>query len=80
VGNGVTDDTAAINRAISDGNRCGQTCGSTSTLQAVIYFPPGTYLVSGSIIQYYFTQFVGDVSRHFSVFCPGDPNRLVRRH
>ncbi|KAL5040881.1 hypothetical protein BDW71DRAFT_212676 [Aspergillus fruticulosus] len=27
---------------------------------AVVYFPPGTYLVSSSIIQYYNTQFLGD--------------------
>ncbi|KAL2018129.1 hypothetical protein VTK56DRAFT_1259 [Thermocarpiscus australiensis] len=32
VGDGVHDDTAAINRAISDGNRCGQDCGSSTTL------------------------------------------------
>lgn len=62
-GDGTTDDTAAINRAISDGNRCGADCGSTSTLQAVVYFPSGTYLVSRSLISYYFTQMIGDVSR-----------------
>ena len=27
---------------------------------AFVYFPPGTYLVSTPIIQYYYTQFVGD--------------------
>jgi glucan 1,3-beta-glucosidase len=27
VGDGITDDTAAINNAISDQNRCGSTCG-----------------------------------------------------
>ncbi|KAH8885881.1 pectin lyase-like protein [Thozetella sp. PMI_491] len=58
VGDGVTDNTAAINRAIADGNRCGLGCGSSSTLFAVVYFPPGTYLVSSSIIQYFMTQFV----------------------
>ncbi|KAH8895965.1 pectin lyase-like protein [Thozetella sp. PMI_491] len=58
-GDGVTDDTAAINLAISDGGRCGLECGSSSTLQGVVYFPPGTYIVSGSIIQYYHTQFIG---------------------
>lgn len=26
LGDGVTDDTHAINRAIADGNRCGQNC------------------------------------------------------
>ncbi|KAI1114872.1 pectate lyase superfamily protein-domain-containing protein [Nemania sp. NC0429] len=57
VGDGVTDDTAAINRAVvamSSSNltpaRCGETCASTSTLGALVYFP------------YYYTQFVGDVN------------------
>jgi hypothetical protein len=62
-GDGVTDDTAAINLAISDGGRCGANCGSSTIYPAVVYFPPGTYLVSSSIIQYYNTQFLGDV-RH----------------
>jgi hypothetical protein len=46
VGDGVTDDTAAINRAVvamSSSNltpaRCGETCASTSTLGALVYFP-----------------------------------------
>lgn len=60
VGDGVTDDTAAINKAASDGNRCGSSCGSSTTLGALVYFPPGRYLVSSPIIQYYYTQFVGD--------------------
>ncbi|KMU92714.1 hypothetical protein CIHG_10500 [Coccidioides immitis H538.4] len=59
-GDGVTDDTAAINRAISDGNRCGDNCGSSTIYPAVVHFPPGNYLVSSSIIQYYNTQFLGD--------------------
>jgi hypothetical protein len=62
-GDGKTDDTAAINRAISDGQRCGPECGASTKVPAVIYFPPGTYLVSSPIIQYYNTQFLGDVSQ-----------------
>lgn len=60
VGDGVTDDTEAINRAVSDGARCGRECGSSTTLPAVVYFPSGTYLVSKPIIQFYNTQFVGN--------------------
>ncbi|KAK8098917.1 LysM domain-containing protein [Apiospora kogelbergensis] len=60
VGDGTTDDTAAINRAISDGGRCGANCGSSTRTPAVVYFPPGSYLVSSPIIQYYNTQFLGD--------------------
>ena len=38
-GDGQTDDTEAINAAILDGNRCGQECGNTFTLGAIVYFP-----------------------------------------
>jgi polygalacturonase len=41
VGDGLTDDTAAINLAISDGGRCGASCGSSSVKGAVVYFPAG---------------------------------------
>ncbi|EXJ83349.1 glucan 1,3-beta-glucosidase [Capronia coronata CBS 617.96] len=60
VGDGATDDTVAINNAISDGERCGQGCDSSTTTPAIIYFPPGKYAVSAPIVQYYYTQFVGD--------------------
>ncbi|PVH68126.1 glycoside hydrolase family 55 protein, partial [Cadophora sp. DSE1049] len=59
-GDGSTDGTAAINRAITDGDRCGQACGSSTTTPAVVYFPRGTYIVSKPLIQYYNTQFVGN--------------------
>jgi glucan 1,3-beta-glucosidase len=61
VGDGLTDDTAAINAAISSGNRYGPATGeTTTTTPAVIYFPEGTYLISSSIIDYYFTQLIGN--------------------
>ncbi|KAI9279502.1 pectate lyase superfamily protein-domain-containing protein [Umbelopsis sp. AD052] len=61
-GDGVTDDTAAINQAISSGGRCGDNCPnqSSTTQPAVVFFPAGKYKVSKPIIQYYFTQLVGD--------------------
>ncbi|KAI4288633.1 MAG: hypothetical protein L6R35_002101 [Caloplaca aegaea] len=59
-GDGSTDDTAAINSAISTGDRCGQGCDSSTTTPALVYFPPGTYMVSKPLIQLYYTQFVGD--------------------
>ena len=59
-GDGVTDDTAAINSAISSGNRCGLGCDSSTVTPALVYFPPGTYLVSKPIVQLYYTQLVGD--------------------
>ncbi|KAI1815988.1 glycoside hydrolase family 55 protein [Poronia punctata] len=61
-GDGVTDDTEAINRAVTDGpGRCIDNCDSRTTHPAIVFFPSGTYLVSKPIIQTYYTQFVGDI-------------------
>ena len=63
LGDGVTDDTAAINEAISSGSRCVEGapgCQSSTTSPAVVYFPAGTYLISSSILPYYMTQLIGD--------------------
>jgi glucan 1,3-beta-glucosidase len=60
-GDGRTDDTAAIQRAIADGNRCTPGyCESTTTTPALVYFPGGTYVISASIIDYYYTQIIGN--------------------
>ncbi|KAI9710056.1 MAG: hypothetical protein M1812_007520 [Candelaria pacifica] len=62
-GDGTTDDTDALNNAISIGSRCAgmqNGCNSSTITPALVYFPPGTYLVSKPIVQYYYTQFVGD--------------------
>ncbi|KAJ8071726.1 hypothetical protein OCU04_002042 [Sclerotinia nivalis] len=64
-GNGVTDDTAAINAAIAYGSRCvegaaGIGCASATNSPAVVYFPAGTYLISSPILPYYMTQLVGN--------------------
>lgn len=61
VGDGVNDDTASINNAISVGSRCGNAqCSSSTTTPAIIYFPPGTYRVTSPIVMYYFSDLVGD--------------------
>ncbi|GAB1316002.1 hypothetical protein MFIFM68171_06212 [Madurella fahalii] len=61
-GDGVTDDTAAINAAINAGNPCNRGCASTTMTPAVVYFPAGTYLISSSILPAYFTQLIGDAA------------------
>lgn len=60
VGDGTTDDTAAIQRAIADGPRCEAECGSSTTTPALVYFPSGTYKISSVIRIPYFTQLIGD--------------------
>lgn len=61
LGDGFTDDTAAINPAISSGGRGAPgVCQSSTTSPANVYFPSGTYRVSSPIIDYYFTQIIGN--------------------
>ncbi|KAJ4347892.1 uncharacterized protein N0V89_009264 [Didymosphaeria variabile] len=61
VGDGVTDDTKAIQKAITDGKRCAPAvCKSTTRTPATVYFPGGIYLISEAIIDYYYTQIIGN--------------------
>ena len=61
LGDGSADDTAAINDAISSGGRCAPgSCQSSTTSPAVVYFPAGTYLLTGPLIDYYETQLIGN--------------------
>ena len=60
-GDGVSDDTQALNLAISSGDRCiPGYCEESTTSPALIYIPGGTYLLSAPIIDYYYTQIVGN--------------------
>ncbi|KAF3930566.1 hypothetical protein ABW19_dt0203362 [Dactylella cylindrospora] len=59
-GDGVTDDTKAINDAINAGSRCIHGCESSTISPALIFFPGGRYLVSQPIIALYYSQLVGD--------------------
>ncbi|KAM7197950.1 hypothetical protein V8F20_006398 [Naviculisporaceae sp. PSN 640] len=62
IGDGVHDDTDAIQRAISNQTRCGgmSGCSGSTKTPATVYFPPGTYLISKPLIDYYYTQLIGD--------------------
>lgn len=55
-GDGVTDDTAAINAAIAYGNRCGSGCGSSSVKAALVYFPSGNSFLHSCMIDLKFSQ------------------------
>ncbi|KAJ5135634.1 Exo-beta-1-3-glucanase [Penicillium bovifimosum] len=64
-GDGITDDTEAIQKAIDDGGRCFTGCGpgdppAKTVKPALIYFPSGKYKISKSINMYIFTQLVGN--------------------
>lgn len=59
LGDGVHDDTAAIRAAVN----FQQTGGDGSNLAksaAVVYLPPGDYLISDTIIVWFWTHLVGD--------------------
>ncbi|KAK6542029.1 hypothetical protein TWF694_007800 [Orbilia ellipsospora] len=62
VADGKTDCTAAINNAMKAGKRCGAGCNGSTTKQAILYFPSGTYLISGTIEIYFGTQMIGDAT------------------
>jgi glucan 1,3-beta-glucosidase len=56
-GDGKTDDTRAIQAAISHG------VGSVlQKLPALVYLPAGTYLISDTLVMYYHTHLVGSLS------------------
>jgi glucan 1,3-beta-glucosidase len=62
-GDGTTDDTAAIQKAINTGDSSGQRSGGkfgSTTGPAVVYFPAGTYLVSSGLKNYVDTVLMGD--------------------
>ncbi|KZP30720.1 glycoside hydrolase family 55 protein [Athelia psychrophila] len=60
VGDGVTDDTAAIQKALTDGDACATPSCSGSTLYPkLVYLPPGKYLVSSTLQISMYTQIVG---------------------
>lgn len=61
-GDGIADDSDAINLAISIGDRCGLGCDSRLSEAAIVYFPAGTYKMSKRAIMYYHTSMVGDAN------------------
>ncbi|KAI4674684.1 uncharacterized protein J4E84_010554 [Alternaria hordeiaustralica] len=62
VGNGVTDDTKAFKAAMLDGKRCGKGCNGSTLKNAIVYIPPGTYLISTTIQMPFGTQVIGDAN------------------
>jgi glucan 1,3-beta-glucosidase len=57
-----SDCSKAFKAAMTQGNRCGSGCNSTSTKGAVIFIPGGTYVIKSPIIMYYYTAIIGDAN------------------
>lgn len=52
-GDGVTDDTEAISRAMSDGDRCApHACNQSTISPATVYFPSGYGLLPQTYMQW----------------------------
>jgi hypothetical protein len=62
VRDGLTDDTKAFKNAMSDGKRCGVKCNGSTVKNAIVYIPPGTYLISSTIAMPFGTQLIGDAN------------------
>lgn len=63
---GHQDDTKAIKKAVNEGKRCAAKCNGSTTKNAIIYFPPGKYLISSTIPLPFGTQVIGDVNLNIS--------------
>jgi glucan 1,3-beta-glucosidase len=58
-GDGVSDDTAAIQAAF-DFQQGGGDGSNLTTTQAVVYLPPGTYLISDTLVIWFWGHLVGN--------------------
>lgn len=57
---GVTDDSEAFRKAMNDGRRCGKNCNGSTTKNAIVYVPPGTYVIASTVPVIFGTQLIGD--------------------
>ena len=46
----------------TNSTRCGKGCNGSTTKNAIVYFPPGNYLVSSTIPMPFGTQVIGDAN------------------
>jgi hypothetical protein len=47
---------------MTNGTRCGKACNGSTTKNAIVYFPPGTYLISSTVPMPFGTQVIGDAN------------------
>ena len=75
-GDGTTDDTAALQRALTEG----RTANFTTRDQAVVYLPPGRYLVSDTLPLFFYTKLMGSwACRPTLVLAPNSPGFAAGR-
>ena len=60
-GDGISDDTRAIQAAI-DHHRYQTKDGGGAALPAIVYLPPGKYMVSDTLVCWFYTHLVGSSS------------------
>ena len=60
-GDGIHDDTAAIQLAF-DANQTGGAGTNLAKSPAIVYLPPGDYLVSDTIVMWYYAHLVGSAA------------------
>lgn len=58
----IQDDTKAIMKAMGNTTRCARGCNGSTTKNAIVYFPPGNYLISSTIAMPFGTQVIGDAN------------------
>lgn len=69
-GDGVTDDTAAILAAMDSG----RTTNFSTKDPAIVYIPAGTYVVTKSILVYFYTHVVGNFACPPTLLVPANTN------
>ena len=47
---------------MTNGTRCGEACNGSTTKNAIVYIPPGNYLISSTIPLPFGTQVIGDAN------------------
>jgi Pectate lyase superfamily protein len=47
---------------MTNSTRCGEACNGSTTKNAIMYFPPGTYLISSTVPIPFGTQVIGDAN------------------
>jgi hypothetical protein len=79
VGDGLTDDSTAINNCIlaaNNANPVGSSSGSTGTARVTVYFPGGVYLCKSTLIFYPFINYIGVRSTTYNNTVPGNDNDM----